>query len=211
MAEVEGPILGTVILAGINPSGEPKYIDGTLLVAGLSASGVAEYIDPDSLGSGGASLSTNNPANVAYAPAPGSGVAASKDDHVHDLSLTNQSAILTADQTLSAADTITDLTGCSVSLVAGVWFIIGRATFNFAGANTYAQFYLTDGSNVISAEALVLEETGHKHSLVVAKVVSPGSTTTYKLRGQAGGTTTVVDKEDTSGATLTEIIAIRIG
>lgn len=39
----------------------------------------------DTIATGAAALSTNNPANVGTTAAPGSGTAASKDDHVHDL------------------------------------------------------------------------------------------------------------------------------
>lgn len=47
---MQGPIIGTVLLAGVTPAGEPKYLNGTYLVAGLDADGQPH---PISVGSDG--------------------------------------------------------------------------------------------------------------------------------------------------------------
>lgn len=53
------PIIGTVLLAGLSPIGEPKYINGTYLVAALDSDGQPHILEVDSSGalvtSGGSS------------------------------------------------------------------------------------------------------------------------------------------------------------
>lgn len=125
-------------------------------------------------------------------------------------SLTSTSAVLTSDQTLSVANTLTDLTGCSVSLAAGTWLILAQAKFVLSTSN-YALLTIANSSNtdfstgVGSGNAIALPFSIHA-------IVTPAITTTYKLRGQSGGTATIVEKEESnSGQVLTQITAIRIG
>ena len=126
------------------------------------------------------------------AAATGSAGKAARRDHVHPV--TEAHAAGTADQTL-AADTITDITSCSVSLAAGTWIIWGFA--HCSAATSYALIVIADGSNTALAEA---KDYGAASLSVGPIVVTPGSTTTYKLRAQGGGSNTWKYQVDTLGS-----------
>lgn len=86
--EVKGPILGTVLLAGVNSAGQPARIDQSALVAGMGSDGVPRWLLVDSSGSvlssGGLALGST-PSTQAFGDAAsgGSDVTASKNDHKH--------------------------------------------------------------------------------------------------------------------------------
>lgn len=77
-----GPIIGTVLLAGITPVGDPEYINGTYLVAGVDADGVPHILTVDANGNLTADLSDAAPSAIGSTSA-GSGSTTSRTDHVH--------------------------------------------------------------------------------------------------------------------------------
>lgn len=88
--EVVGPILGTVVLAGINGAGQPVRVDQTALVAGMGSDGKARWLLVDSSGnvisSGGVNLgSTPSTQAMGDAASGGSDATASKNDHKHGI------------------------------------------------------------------------------------------------------------------------------
>ena len=103
-------------------------------------------------------------------------------------------AFLTTAQSISAA-TYADLTGCSISLEAGTWLIIGSMYMSAANLAFLGHLALTDGSNNIVTEGsqgAAASGTASVHqwaALTVSAIVSPTTATTYKLRAARGLTT----------------------
>jgi len=110
------------------------------------------------------------------------------------VSLTSTSAFCTAETTISAT-AYADITGASITLDAGTWLIM--ATINGSSQTTTVAVMI--GAITTSANVLVAEGAQHIvagtatvrtwGNLSLSAVVSPGSSTTYKLRGARGQTT----------------------
>lgn len=122
-------------------------------------------------------------------------------------SITYATADCSADQGMSA-DTPTDAPSCSVSLAAGTWLIIGDLEIATSVAS-YTLLMITDASNnkVGGGKGSMNGGAGTFH-LHMHAVVTPGSTTTYKLRGQSGAGT-IKQLADT-GLTATRITALQL-
>jgi len=111
-----------------------------------------------------------------------------------EVALTTAEAFCTQETTLSAA-TYADITGASISLAAGTWLII--ATANGSSQTTTATsmiIAITTSANAVVAEAAQDIPAGTATvrtwgNLSLSAIVSPASTTTYKLRGARGTTT----------------------
>ena len=151
------------------------------------------------------------PSTQAFADsaAGGSATTPSKNDHKHAMptlgyglsgnsapavGLSTASGLATAETTVSAAS-YADVTGASVSLAAGTWLLIGDVYGRSVNARAQMDVAITDGANTIVREGSSsipasgtanVNDWGHVH---VAAIVSPGSTTTYKLRAARGNTT----------------------
>ncbi len=113
----------------------------------------------------------------------------------HAVALTSASAFVTAETTLSAV-TYADITGAtSGSLAAGTWLLMG--TVNGASQSTTVAVMMvaiTDSANTVLAETSqhIVAGTATVRTWGCARlavIVSPGSPTTYKLRGARGTTT----------------------
>lgn len=108
--------------------------------------------------------------------------------------LSSSSAFATATTTIAAA-TYADITGCSISLAAGTWLIIGQVNIEAANAIVQAFVAITDGANAVVSEVAASRPASGTASLNSpfscnpVAIVSPGVTTTYKLRGARGLTT----------------------
>jgi hypothetical protein len=108
--------------------------------------------------------------------------------------ITSASAFATAETTLSAA-TYADITGCSVSLAAGTWMVFGHVTARAVNAIIQVFVAITHSDNTViseSAGSRPASGTANLNSPISVSwfgIVSPGSTTTYKLRGARGLTT----------------------
>jgi hypothetical protein len=108
--------------------------------------------------------------------------------------LSSTQAFCTAETTLSAV-TYADITGASISLVAGTWIIF--ATINGASQTTTVAVMMTaitDSANTVIAESSQHLVAGTATvrtwgSTSLSAIVTPGVTTTYKLRGARGTTT----------------------
>lgn len=110
------------------------------------------------------------------------------------VSLTSTSAFATATTTISAA-TYADIAGCSVSLAAGTWLILGQVNIGLANAIIQAFVAITDGANTVISEVAASRPASGTASLASPfscnpiAIVSPAGVTTYKLRGARGLTT----------------------
>jgi hypothetical protein len=108
--------------------------------------------------------------------------------------ITSASAFASAETTISAA-TYADITGCSVSLATGTWLIFAHVTARAVNAIIQCFGAITHNDNtVISESAASRPASGTANlnspiSMSWFAIVSPGSTTTYKLRGARGLTT----------------------
>jgi hypothetical protein len=110
------------------------------------------------------------------------------------VSLTTATAFATAETTISAA-TYADITGCSVSLAAGTWLIFANVVGRAANAIIQMFVAITHNDNTVIAESAGSRPASGTASLNSPvgvswfAIVTPGSTTTYKLRGARGLTT----------------------
>lgn len=110
------------------------------------------------------------------------------------VSVSYASAFATATTTISAA-TYADITGCSVSLAAGTWIIFAHVVG--AQPNAIIQMFcaITHSDNTVIAESAQSRPASGAASLnspmscSFTAIVSPASTTTYKLRAARGLTT----------------------
>jgi hypothetical protein len=144
------------------------------------------------------------------------------------VSLSYASAFATGTTSVSAA-TYADIAGCSVSLAAGTWLIMAHVVG--AAANAIIQCFgaITHSDNTVIAESAISRPASGTASLnspmsmTWNAIVTPGSTTTYKLRAARGltthtGTWTVYDGTGYNTANHatnnsdkgTSIIAIRL-
>lgn len=129
------------------------------------------------------------------------------------LGLTSASAALAAEQTLSSADTDTDVNDCSLSLAAGTWLLLAQVMFRRGSTDSYAIMKITTGANVAVAGGRGnIVGTGNDawKTVPASALVSPGSTTTYKLRALSAGTTTKLQSVTQTGFVSTYILAVRI-
>lgn len=127
-------------------------------------------------------------------------------------------SVLTADlasqQTL-VAGTVADVTGCSVSCVAGTWLLLARCIFQAAASGSgYADLMIADGANnpLVGSRTYVGGVGADQfRNAATMLVVVPGSTTTYKLRAQAANAARIeVSDNILAGAAATGIIAVRL-
>ena len=110
------------------------------------------------------------------------------------VSLTSTQSFCTAETTISAT-AYADITGASITLAAGTWLIM--ATFNGASQTTTVAVMIgaiTDAANTVIAEGAqhIVAGTATVRTwgnLSLSAVVTPGVSTTYKLRGARGQTT----------------------
>ena len=110
------------------------------------------------------------------------------------VSLTSAQAFCTAETTLSAT-AYADITGASITLAAGTWLIL--ATINGSSqTTTVAVLYaaITDAANTVIAEGAqhIVAGTATVRTwgnVSLSAIVTPGVSTTYKLRGARGQTT----------------------
>jgi len=110
------------------------------------------------------------------------------------IGLTTSSAYATAETTISAA-TYADITGASITLAAGTWIIFAHVIARQPNAIIQVFVAITDGSNAVIAESAASRPASGTASLNspiscnFQAIVSPASSTTYKLRGARGLTT----------------------
>lgn len=129
--------------------------------------------------------------------------------------LTTLEASLGSDFTITPASTWVDI-GVSVSCTAGTWLLLASITWN-PGGQRQVQFRLTDGTshetsqgNSKSAAGSAAEDKG----LAMSGIVSPGSTTTWKIQAFSPNTDTVAKAQGSIGASgniATRLVAVRIG
>lgn len=110
------------------------------------------------------------------------------------VNLTSTQVFATTTTSINAA-TYIDITGCSVSLAAGTWLIIGHVVVAATNAIIQGFVSIRDGSNVVvAASALSRPASGTANlnspfAVSWSAIVSPAATTTYKLSAARGLTT----------------------
>lgn len=104
--------------------------------------------------------------------------------------LTNSSAFLSADVTMTTANTFYD--GPSLSLAAGTWVVIGGLIFLNSSAGGNYTIKIWDGTTATSALETTNAAAGFNISVTIMAVVTPGSTTTYKVSAAAQSTGAVM-------------------
>lgn len=163
---------------------------------GFTAVANTRSISTSSPLSGGGDLSANRTLSITQASSSANGYLSSTDWTTFNgklSSLSSSSAYITAGVSISTA-TYADITGASISLAAGTWLIFG--TINGFAANTAFLMFgaITDSSNVVIAEAAQncpasgTASSNNWTSVSMTAIVSPASTTTYKLRAARGNT-----------------------
>lgn len=190
--------LSAEIVVGTSPGGE------------LGGTWASPTVDATHAGGTHLTLGTS-PSTQAFADAAAGGSAtdSAKTDHKHAMptlgfgltnnstpavSLTSASAFATAETTISAA-TYADITGCSVSLAAGTWFVYGHVVARAVNAIIQVFVAITHSDNTVIAESATSRPasgTANLNSPIAVSwfgIVTPGLTTTYKLRGARGLTT----------------------
>jgi len=99
------------------------------------------------------------------------------------------------DQTIISTATYTDITGASITLAAGTWIIYANIISRNINVAVLVHGAITDNSNVVIAEASQggassgSATVGQFVNLNITGVVTPTTTTTYKLRAARGNTT----------------------
>lgn len=175
---------------------------GTVATGSSTASARADHVHP---------TGATTPVTQAFgdAAAIGTGPHAAMDTHVHGMpalgyglsgnstpavGLSTASGLATAETSISAA-AYADVTGASVSLAAGTWLLIGTVVGRAVNLAFLMSAAITDGANAIVREAsqfVAASGTASVNALgmiEIAAIVTPGSTTTYKLRAARGNTT----------------------
>ena len=105
-----------------------------------------------------------------------------------------QATFITAQTNITAA-TYTDITGASVTLDAGTWIIYANVITRNVNVAVLVHAAITDNSNVVIAEASQggassgNASVGQFVNLNITGIVTPTTTTTYKLRAARGNTT----------------------
>lgn len=121
------------------------------------------------------------------------------------------------DVAITADNTPVDVTGCTRSLAAGTWLVIGHFQFRKT-ATTVAEWegMLTDGAGTTvyaSAGFVGFSNNPHGASVTVSQLVTLGSTTTVKMRAQilSGSHATLANViADFNGHDATRLITIRV-
>lgn len=158
-------------------------------------------------------VASQTPSTQAFGDAAAEGTADtySRGDHKHAMPTVSASTgDSSADVTLTG-DTIADATGASLSLAAGTWVLLAQVIFQ-AGTATfdYTLAAITDSSNVVVGETRGLVANNGPATIPVFAVVSPGSTTTYKVRGQSGRTGNKILRYSSGTQIGTRLVAIRV-
>jgi hypothetical protein len=108
--------------------------------------------------------------------------------------LGHSSAFATATTAISAA-TYADITGCTLTVAAGTWLVLGQVNIIAANAIVQAFVAITDGSNNVISEIAASRPASGTASLNspfscnVFAIITSGAQATYKLRGARGLTT----------------------
>lgn len=152
-------------------------------------------------------LATASPAAVGYAAATGSGPNGSLSDHVHALSITSYSDVLSGDVTMTNANQY--YTVLSRSLATGTWLIQAQVEFSY----TDSQAKLWNGSSGSYASASTTNATATPGNVSLVAIVTLGSTTTVYLSGActaAGKKALAAMVSNSAGNTATQLVCIRI-
>lgn len=129
-------------------------------------------------------------------------------------SLNSASAGASSD-TNGTTNTMVDVTGASISLAAGTWILWGSVTVETTSAS-YVLCQIADGSNnsiSCGMGSSSVAGTAKTAPAIAPVIVTPGSTTTYKLRFQTAlnGTNGKALKDvDASNLHATGIVALKI-
>lgn len=127
--------------------------------------------------------------------------------------LSTAKADLAADVALNNIANFFD--GPSVSLAAGTWLIVGTVLVTDTAGLAGVIAKLWDGTTVESSDQVTIGGANYNETITLAGVVSPGTTTTYKIscRGftSASGKILAATPTASQGNNASHMRAIRIG
>lgn len=134
-------------------------------------------------------------------------------DKIESLStaLTSTSSFLGADVAMASANTNYD--GPSVSLAAGTWFVVATAALKSPAGACDSMFRLWDGTTVAATAGGWITGGGFINTSTCAAIVTPGSTTTYKITAQADAANAAIAAANINGGggnKATGIVAVKI-
>lgn len=143
----------------------------------------------------------------------------SADDHlkrvdsagtVKDLEALSSSSDAPSANTTGTANTMVDVTGVSISLAAGTWLLMASMSVQ-CSTGTYCVGVITDSANTVLGSGQTTLENGVTTLAITPTIVTPGSTTSYKLRFVTGRNDSVVLQNDTVNSnTVTRLVAVKI-
>jgi hypothetical protein len=106
----------------------------------------------------------------------------------------------------------TNFDGPSLSLSAGTWLLIGQVYIVNSGTSSRAgKAKLWDGTTIVSESRHQTEGTGTAgaYTLPVSAIVTPASTTTYKITCQSTATNDVITRS-IDGNAASYLLAVKI-
>ena len=179
---------------GILTSTDWNTFNGKQSALGFTAVANTTSISTTSPLNGGGDLSANRTLSIAQSNGSTNGFLSSTDWTTFNnklSSLSSASAFITGEVSITAA-TYADITGASISLASGTWLLFGTVNGRVVNATFVMFVAITDGSNNIICEsaqnspASASASSNNWGSVSLTAIVSPASTTTYKLRGARG-------------------------
>lgn len=201
-------VLGNALIDNSGTAGELRFREPSGSGSNYTAfkaqaqSGDVTYTLPAADGSSGHVLQTNGSGTLSWTAAPAGTLT------------TAGTTCITAPVTMTTANTFYD--GPSLSLTAGTWLVTGQATMTRSATTITAwTCKLWDGTNVTAdSEETNPSQNPHTKSIALSGIVSPGSTTTYKISCTATtSSNTLNDTAPDNGATdkASCLSAIKVG
>jgi hypothetical protein len=127
-------------------------------------------------------------------------------------SLTSTKTLLGSDVTMTSANTFYD--GPSVSLAAGTWLLNGSLQITTTSAGNEVTIKLWDGTTVAASAEMGLSTTYNSTgSYHISALVSPGTTTSYKLSAAGTGTGNTIAAAapfNTAGNNASYLTAVKV-
>jgi hypothetical protein len=126
-------------------------------------------------------------------------------------SLTTATSVLGADVTMTSANTYYD--GASISCASGTWLLLAQATGYNASFVTDFTAKIWDGTTTFASGSAFQRTTTEAITICLCCLVTPGSTTTYKVSlagDNASGLIKAAVIRNAAGNTATQITGIKV-
>lgn len=113
-------------------------------------------------------------------------VNATHSGSAHPIANSASYAAASAPVTMTTALTVYDATSATLTLAAGTWLLIGHAEVTMAVGTGAVLAYIRSGASTIEAQTNILTvAVGMDTCAIIPFVVTPGSSTTYKISATA--------------------------